>query len=203
LEDSSLDGVVLAHPGGATLTGRELLARVDQQIREWASVIDDGPVIMSTAMGEFEDWVRLTAGAIAGRQLQWNLSSAGSESQVSGVPSSVASETPAAAVSYTSLDASASTPVMTGRNDGDEKVDAILTIWREVLNNDTLSADADFFEAGGNSMQAIQVLARVKRTFGSRVSASQMFKTPTALEFSRSLSFKSTSNPEVLDGARA
>jgi amino acid adenylation domain-containing protein len=42
----------------------------------------------------------------------------------------------------------------------------LLTIWRNVLNIPTLSADDDFFAVGGNSLEAVRVIALAERELG-------------------------------------
>ena len=45
----------------------------------------------------------------------------------------------------------------------------VLAIWRDVLRLQGVGADDDFFEAGGDSLLAVQMLARVERELGIRI----------------------------------
>src|SRR4029078_1663330 len=57
-------------------------------------------------------------------------------------------------------------------------------IWSEVLRVDTVGADQNFFELGGDSILSIQVIAR-PRAAGLRISPKQMFEHPTVEELAR------------------
>ena len=47
----------------------------------------------------------------------------------------------------------------------------VLEILREVLHDQGLGADDDFFEAGGDSLRAITLMLRLEREFGGELSA--------------------------------
>ncbi|MFI6013679.1 beta-ketoacyl synthase N-terminal-like domain-containing protein [Streptomyces sp. NPDC051243] len=52
-----------------------------------------------------------------------------------------------------------------------EDVSVVLTaIWRDVLGVDGIQEDDDFFALGGHSIIAVQVLARLRETYGVRIS---------------------------------
>jgi thioesterase domain-containing protein/acyl carrier protein len=46
----------------------------------------------------------------------------------------------------------------------------MLAIWRDILRHPDLGADDDFFEAGGDSLLAVRMLARVERELGTQIS---------------------------------
>ena len=58
-------------------------------------------------------------------------------------------------------------------------------IWSSLLGLPQVSADADFFDIGGNSLLATRLLARVEATFGRKVSFASLFKTRTVQGLAR------------------
>lgn len=60
-------------------------------------------------------------------------------------------------------------------------------IWKEVLGADRIMLTDNFFEVGGHSLLAIQVLARVKEWLGIEVPLRVMFETPTLADFVRAI----------------
>ncbi|MFH5206846.1 amino acid adenylation domain-containing protein, partial [Antrihabitans sp. NCIMB 15449] len=59
--------------------------------------------------------------------------------------------------------------------------------YEDLLGIDRVGADDDFFELGGNSLIATQVVARIGAEIGGRVPAKLLFDSPTVEEFSRKL----------------
>ncbi|MFE1872681.1 amino acid adenylation domain-containing protein [Streptomyces sp. NPDC059496] len=59
---------------------------------------------------------------------------------------------------------------------------ALAEIWAEVLGLDTVGVTDRFFDVGGNSLRAIQVLARVRGRLGAAVGLEQLFAHPTVAE---------------------
>lgn len=68
-----------------------------------------------------------------------------------------------------------STPVA-GRT---EVESALLAIWREILDVADIDVDDDFFELGGNSLVAVQLIAQARRAVGVRLPMRTLFETPT------------------------
>ena len=56
---------------------------------------------------------------------------------------------------------------------------AMLEIWQQVLSVEVVSLEADFFEAGGDSISATQVAARARHLFGVELALSDLFADPT------------------------
>ncbi len=60
-----------------------------------------------------------------------------------------------------------------------EVEDALLLIVRELLHNDQISPDDDFFLAGGHSMLGTELVIRARRAFGVKVSVHDLFEAGT------------------------
>ncbi|GIF62787.1 hypothetical protein Ais01nite_08220 [Asanoa ishikariensis] len=52
-------------------------------------------------------------------------------------------------------------------------------MWREALGVDTLGPDDEFFELGGDSLSAVQLMRRVRERFGVQMSIGVLFDCPT------------------------
>lgn len=61
-------------------------------------------------------------------------------------------------------------------NETEEK---ILRIWKQVLGNDMLGVQSNFFEHGGQSVKAIQIVSRIYRDMGIRAELKDVFIFPT------------------------
>ncbi|MEW2619085.1 acyl carrier protein [Streptomyces sp. NPDC048106] len=70
--------------------------------------------------------------------------------------------------------ATAATPVVT--------VDLLVGIFRDVLRLPDLTAETDFYEAGGDSLTAFQITGRLQEVLGADVPVSLVFAYPTPLE---------------------
>ena len=58
----------------------------------------------------------------------------------------------------------------------------LLIMVRQLLENDGVTADEDFFLAGGHSLLAMQLLTRLQTAFGMKLSLQQLFESPTVSE---------------------
>jgi FkbH-like protein/FkbM family methyltransferase len=56
---------------------------------------------------------------------------------------------------------------------------ALLAIWRRVLGRPGIGVNENFFESGGTSLKAVQVLAAVKKEMGKSLSIVSLFESPT------------------------
>jgi acyl carrier protein len=65
--------------------------------------------------------------------------------------------------------------------------DAIAAIWTEVLELDSLEPNDDFYDIGGDSLSAIQILSRIQQRFGARVSEAEFFTARTVAGLCRFL----------------
>jgi amino acid adenylation domain-containing protein len=70
------------------------------------------------------------------------------------------------------------------RNDTER---AIATIWAAVLGVETLGARDSFFERGGHSLMATQVLSRVRDLFQLELPIRTLFDSPTVAEFAEAV----------------
>jgi len=57
----------------------------------------------------------------------------------------------------------------------------LLLLWREVLGGE-VTADEDFFDAGGDSLVAVQLASRVRSELGVQLPISALFDHPTVTE---------------------
>lgn len=60
----------------------------------------------------------------------------------------------------------------------------VAAIWSEVVGNKVLGAGDHFFDLGGHSLAAVQVLARVRETLGIEVTLADLFAHPVLADFS-------------------
>lgn len=56
---------------------------------------------------------------------------------------------------------------------------AIAAIWSRVLGLDAFAVGDDFFELGGNSLMATQVVVEIRQTLGAELDLAAIFETPT------------------------
>lgn len=56
---------------------------------------------------------------------------------------------------------------------------ALLAIVRELLKNDTIGVDDDFFLAGGHSLLGTQLVMRARKAFGVKITLKDLFDTGT------------------------
>jgi acyl carrier protein len=65
--------------------------------------------------------------------------------------------------------------------------DYLQQLWRAQLNVPQITLDDDFFEAGGSSMQVIEMLMAVSSTFGKEIDYAEFFKEPSIRKLSQLL----------------
>ena len=63
--------------------------------------------------------------------------------------------------------------------------DALVAIWSEVLGRPKVGVHDDFFDMGGHSLLAAQLLARVRETFGVEPPLNDLFESPTVAGLGR------------------
>jgi len=69
-----------------------------------------------------------------------------------------------------------SAPVRTGGAPRDETELELTHIWQEVLGRDAVGIDEDFFEAGGHSLLAVRLMARIEACFGRELGLASLFE---------------------------
>lgn len=82
---------------------------------------------------------------------------------------------------------------------GNETEQKIVAIWEEVLGMDQIGIKDNFFEAGGNSLQAIKILGKINTEFALDLTAKDFFSYQTISEFNQLMSFKAYNNTEQND----
>ncbi|WP_367127250.1 acyl carrier protein [Saccharothrix sp. HUAS TT1] len=60
-----------------------------------------------------------------------------------------------------------------------ELTDLVVDVYREALANPSLDSESDFFEAGGDSLAAFQITARLQATLGVDVPVALVFAYPS------------------------
>jgi acyl transferase domain-containing protein/surfactin synthase thioesterase subunit/acyl carrier protein len=61
----------------------------------------------------------------------------------------------------------------------DEREQALVGFWQELLGVDRVGIHDDFFELGGHSLIAVRLFARIKKSFGVELPLSVLFEAPT------------------------
>jgi amino acid adenylation domain-containing protein len=65
------------------------------------------------------------------------------------------------------------------RNHAEER---LLQLWSEILKTNVIGIDDNFFEVGGNSLLAVQMLVRIERLFNTAISLVTLLQRPTVAE---------------------
>lgn len=56
---------------------------------------------------------------------------------------------------------------------------SISDIWRTVLGVNEINMDSSFFELGGGSLQVIKMLYLIEKQFGTEITLTEFFSSPT------------------------
>jgi amino acid adenylation domain-containing protein len=83
--------------------------------------------------------------------------------------------------------------------------EALAKIWRELLGQSVIGIDDNFFETGGHSLLAMQMMARVRNEFQAELSLRNIFEAPTIAELAAILDRKRNAPqvPELLPLSRS
>ena len=88
-----------------------------------------------------------------------------------------------------SLRMEAQTPshlVLSSTNEPDAAlIDTVSLLWTEVLGHESIAPDANFFDLGGDSLLATQLVSRVRARLGIELPISALFETPTVRGLAR------------------
>ncbi|MBV8137184.1 MAG: polyketide synthase dehydratase domain-containing protein, partial [Deltaproteobacteria bacterium] len=57
--------------------------------------------------------------------------------------------------------------------------------WQELLGAESLTSQSDFFQLGGQSLTAVRLLARIKKTYGTELNSAVIFEAPTIEKLAR------------------
>jgi acyl carrier protein len=107
----------------------------------------------------------------------------GRPTPITGRPAVV--ERRASAVAAAPVETPASAPAE--RASSDVMLAAVLEMWQEALGADDLGPDDEFFELGGDSLSAVQLMGRIRERFGVEMSIAVLFDCPTARELTTEL----------------
>ncbi|NNG37340.1 type I polyketide synthase [Nakamurella aerolata] len=66
--------------------------------------------------------------------------------------------------------------------DSDDLVASVATIWAEVLGIDEVAANDNFFDLGGNSLVAVQLIGQIRKRLGVRLPMRALFDTPSVAD---------------------
>jgi acyl carrier protein len=76
---------------------------------------------------------------------------------------------------------------------------ALSAIWRDALNVDPVGVDDNFFLLGGDSLKAIEILARIKDTWNVHVPVAALFEQPTVRTLARIIGERARHTQEEAD----
>jgi amino acid adenylation domain-containing protein len=65
--------------------------------------------------------------------------------------------------------------------------ETLARIWTEILGVESVSVNDNFFDAGGHSLMATQLIARVRSTFGADIPLQTFFASPTIRDIARAV----------------
>ena len=74
-----------------------------------------------------------------------------------------------------------------GRSTEPSNRNYLIQLWSEQLNHPDVGIQDDFFEAGGSSMQVIEMLMTVSDKFGKNIDFAEFFKEPCIRKLSELL----------------
>src|SRR5262249_2964472 len=74
---------------------------------------------------------------------------------------------------------------------------SLADIWKEVLKVDAVGRFDNFFELGGNSLQATQILSRVRRAFGLELPLSRLFSAPRIADLAAAITEAGPARPSI------
>ncbi|MFD6367386.1 MupA/Atu3671 family FMN-dependent luciferase-like monooxygenase [Streptomyces roseolus] len=150
---------------------------------------DEGGQLLARDLADVSDWATLLAAAAGGRAVRWD------EAAPSERGSAPAHPSPAPRTEEPAPSADESTP----RSGTSEQADAaptagdagivpeLVEIWSQVLGRSGLTAASDFFEEGGDSISAVQILAKIRTRFAVDLPVDVFFDAPTVGDLARSV----------------
>ncbi|MFF6877062.1 alpha/beta fold hydrolase, partial [Streptomyces sp. NPDC012474] len=70
-------------------------------------------------------------------------------------------------------------PSPSAADTGDRHHEMLLSLFRELLQDEEIGPDDDFFDLGGHSLLAAQLIARIREATGAEISIRELFEAPT------------------------
>jgi aspartate racemase len=163
VEPAEIEEALRSHPGvrQALVSGRAA-AQPGAPIKLVAEVVGDGPLVERELRAFLRR--RLPAHAIPHRF-----------AFVDAVPTTVSGKVARAALAPPSAVAP---PSALQRTPAAVEAD-VLAIWRRLLESDAVGIDDDFFDAGGDSLLAVQLMVQLEVAFGRRLGVETLLRAPT------------------------
>jgi NAD(P)-dependent dehydrogenase (short-subunit alcohol dehydrogenase family)/acyl carrier protein len=95
-------------------------------------------------------------------------------------------------------------PAAAALDPGADPTEAMVAgIWSSVLGVTTVHAESDFFDLGGNSLVAVQLIAQIREATGVRLPMRAIFETPTVAEMAATITTMSAAATESEEPAAA
>jgi ubiquinone/menaquinone biosynthesis C-methylase UbiE/acyl carrier protein len=73
----------------------------------------------------------------------------------------------------------------------------IANIWCKVLNRESVEHNENFFEAGGSSLYAVEIVELLEKEFGQRISVVDFFENPTTALFAKFINSQNQQNENI------
>ncbi|WP_340556887.1 MupA/Atu3671 family FMN-dependent luciferase-like monooxygenase [Streptomyces sp. GSL17-111] len=170
------------------VTHRQLSDAVAASVASHGDEAEDGH-LLPRGMADLSDWAALLGAAAGGRAVRWD------EPVPSERESARAHQPPTPRTDVSTPLADESTPrsgmsdqaaaAPTTRDPG--IVPELIGIWSQVLGRTGLTAESDFFEEGGDSISAVQILAKIRTRFAVDLPVDVFFDAPTVSDLARSV----------------
>jgi len=79
----------------------------------------------------------------------------------------------------------------------DDPIKRLTQIWQELLGIRSIEPDQSYFDLGGDSIFAVQLLTQIEHEFGVRLPLASFFDAPTIRELAQVLSRAKSASPVV------
>jgi len=83
----------------------------------------------------------------------------------------------------------------------DDNEKQVIEIWKEILKQDTVGIDDNFFDIGGNSLHLIRLNSRLKEAFARDIPVASMFRYPTVRSFVKYLTGNESQDDKIKTAA--
>ena len=75
----------------------------------------------------------------------------------------------------------------------------IANIWNQVIKIENIGINDDFFELGGDSLLAIQVVSRIREILNIEIPISLLFEYPTIAQIAQNITLKAANNNDFIN----